>query len=138
MKYQIIKQKNSLSVVALVFSLLFCTTIYAQDAKVGKLTFQTEVIDYGEIVQNADGERIFKFTNTGDAPVVISKVKTTCGCTVPEYPKTAILPGDSGEIKIKYATSRIGAFTKGITVFSNASNKSQTLKIKGEVLKGPL
>ena len=111
---------------------------YAQDAKVGELTFQSEVIDYGKIAQNANGERIFKFTNTGDAPVVISKVKTSCGCTVPEYQKTAILPGNSSEIKIKYATNRVGAFTKGITVTSNAKNKNQVLKIKGEVLKGAL
>ncbi|WP_298534239.1 DUF1573 domain-containing protein [uncultured Algibacter sp.] len=104
----------------------------------GVLTFDSETIDYGKIYENANGERTFSFTNTGKAPIVINKVKTSCGCTVPTYPKTAILPGESGEIKIKYATNRIGVFSKTITVISNAENSNHVLKIKGDVLKNTI
>jgi hypothetical protein len=113
-------------------------TNYAQDAAVsenaGVLSFETSEIDYGTINQNADGERTFKFTNTGDAPIVITQVKTSCGCTVPSYSKTPILSGESSEIKVKYATNRIGVFKKTITVISNASEPTKILYIKGTVL----
>lgn len=101
----------------------------------GILSFDSETIDYGTIQQNADGVRIFKFTNTGEAPIVINNVKTSCGCTVPTYPKTAVLPGETSEISVKYATNRIGAFKKTITVISNASEANKILRIKGNVLK---
>ncbi len=103
--------------------------------KQGALTYYTEEIDYGQIVQDDNGERIFKFSNTGDAAVVISDVKTSCGCTVPTYPKTPILPGETGEIKVKYDTHRTGAFTKTITVMSNTSEPTKILKIKGNISK---
>ncbi|MBJ6368134.1 DUF1573 domain-containing protein [Snuella sedimenti] len=126
----------------LIFCLLVYTSSFSQQAstttkniKAGVLSFETEEIDYGTIQQNANGERTFKFTNTGKAPIVITNVKTSCGCTVPSYAKTPILPGDSSEIKIKYATNRIGIFKKTITIISNASESSKTLRIKGEVLK---
>ncbi len=104
------------------------------DAKVAIITFETEVIDYGTIEQHSDGTKIFNFTNTGDAPLQITKVKTSCGCTVPRYSKAAILPGESGEIEIKYSTKKIGAFTKTITVMSNAEGGNKILKIKGQVV----
>ena len=87
------------------------------DAKVAVIKFKTEVIDYGTVEQNSDGTRIFAFTNSGDAPLLITNVKTSCGCTVPNYSKAPILPGTSGELEIKYDTKRLGAFTK--TVNSN-------------------
>ena len=99
------------------------------------IDFESDIIDYGQIMENENGERIFLFTNTGKAPLIISKVKTSCGCTVPTYPKTAILPGDTGEIAVSYDTKRVGPFTKTITVFSNADQPTKSLKIKGEVLK---
>ena len=102
--------------------------------KVGTFSFVSEEIDYGKIPQHADGVRIFKFTNTGDAPIVITNAKGSCGCTVPTYPKNVILPGETGEINVKYATDRIGAFTKTVTLTSNASEPSKVLRIKGEVL----
>ena len=68
---------------------------------------------------------------------IISKVKTTCGCTVPTYPKQAILPGESASIDIKYATNRVGTFSKSITVISNADNGQKKLRIKGTVIAKP-
>ena len=99
-----------------------------------KMEFETEVIDYGTIQQNADGVRYFKFTNTGGAPLIIEKVKGSCGCTVPTKPEEAIMPGKTGEIKVKYATNRVGRFTKTVTITSNATEKPKVVRIKGEVL----
>jgi len=102
--------------------------------KAGVLTFENEVIDYGKIPVNAEGGRTFTFTNTGNAPIVISKVKTSCGCTVADYPKEPVMPGKTGEISVKYDTKRIGNFTKTLTVFSNASKPQLQLRISGQVL----
>lgn len=103
-------------------------------SKVAVIKFETEVIDYGTIEQHSDGSRLFTFTNEGDAPLVITNVKTSCGCTVPSYSKAPILPGETGELKIKYDTKRLGAFTKTITVSSNAEDGNKILKIKGNIV----
>ncbi|MGB0870386.1 MAG: DUF1573 domain-containing protein [Flavobacteriales bacterium] len=100
----------------------------------GVLEFENETIDYGTIKQNADGEKVFKFENKGQEPIIITRVKTSCGCTVPSWPKEPILPNETGEIKIKYDTKRVGAFQKTITVLSNASEPNKIIKIKGKIL----
>lgn len=99
-----------------------------------KIEFESEIINYGTIKKNADGVRYFKFTNTGSAPLVIEKVKGSCGCTVPTKPEEPIMPGASGEIKVKYATNRVGRFVKTVTIVSNATEKPKVVQIKGEVL----
>lgn len=104
------------------------------DTKIAVIKFKTEVIDYGIVEQNSDGTRIFSFTNTGDAPLLITNVKTSCGCTVPNYSKAPILPGASGELEIKYDTKRLGAFTKTVTVTSNSEGRNKILKIKGNII----
>ncbi|MFT4611287.1 MAG: hypothetical protein ACJA1H_001966 [Glaciecola sp.] len=104
------------------------------DMKVAVIKFKTEVVDYGTITQNSDGTRLFSFTNTGDAPLLITNVKTSCGCTVPSYSKAAILPGETGELNIKYDTKRLGAFTKTVTVTSNSEGGNKILKIKGHII----
>jgi hypothetical protein len=120
-----------------VFTLLLVFTlslgINAQD-KVAKIEFETETIDYGTIEKGADGVRVFKFKNTGDAPLVVSAVKSTCGCTVPKKPTVPILPGESGEIEVKYDTKRVNPIRKTITVTSNAVRPTVALKIKGTVV----
>ena len=99
-----------------------------------KIEFETETIDYGTIENNADGNREFKFTNTGNAPLVITNAKGSCGCTVPTWPKEAIAPGESSVIKVHYATNRTGAFSKSVTLISNAVNEpTKVLHIKGTV-----
>ena len=132
------KQTVFLNLSIVLFCLLLFQGLSAQnetfEAK-GILTFESETIDYGTIDQNADGVRTFTFINTGNAPIVIAKVKTTCGCTAPSFNKNAILPGETSNISIKYATNRIGAFSKSVTVISNASEANKILKIKGKVLK---
>ncbi len=106
-------------------------------AKGPVITFESLVIDYGTIEHNADGYREFKFTNTGTEDLLISTCAGSCGCTVPECPKEVIAPGKVGTIKVKYATNRVGQFTKNVTVNSNATNGTITLTIKGNVLPDP-
>ncbi len=132
-----LKGSNFFRNVFFIASFLFCTALFAQDAtqeEKGVFKFESSVIDYGTIAHNADGVRAFKFKNVGNAPIVISNVKGSCGCTVPTKPDHAIMPGESAEIGVKYATDRIGAFSKTVTVTSNASEGTVVLKIKGKVL----
>ena len=106
-----------------------------KDPNAPAFEFITEVIDYGKIALNADGVRTFKFKNVGKTPLVISDIKSSCGCTVPKKPTEPIMPGESGEIEVKYATNRPGGFSKTITVSSNADEPVKTLQIKGIVSK---
>ena len=99
-----------------------------------KIEFQSSVVDYGEIVKGSDGIRIFTFINSGDMPLEITKVYSSCGCTIPKKPEAPIAPGESGEIQVKYDTNRVGPIRKTITVNSNASETPiVSLKIKGTV-----
>ena len=98
-----------------------------------KIIFKSETVDYGEIEKGADGVRVFEFTNTGNAPLIISKVSSSCGCTIPKKPEEPIMPGKTGEIQVKYDTNRVGPIRKAITVISNADTPTKVLKIKGEI-----
>ncbi|MBK5246089.1 MAG: DUF1573 domain-containing protein [Peptostreptococcaceae bacterium] len=97
------------------------------------IVFVKTVHDYGTIVQGADGNSEFKFTNKGKSPLILSNVKASCGCIVPEWPKEPILPGKTGVIKLNYNTKIPGTFSKTITVNSNAKNATVILQIKGNV-----
>ena len=116
----------------------------AKVAKVAKvqgagMAFENETIDYGTIAHNADGKREFVFVNNGTKPLIITNTQGSCGCTVPTSPKEPIAPGAKGIIGVKYATDRVGAFTKTVTVTSNAEGQpTKTLTIKGTVLPDPV
>jgi hypothetical protein len=118
--------------VAIAIFLFAGFTLQAQE--IAKIEFKSEVIDYGEIAKGSDGVRVFEFTNTGNIPLVITDVTSSCGCTIPEKPKDPILPGKTGEIKVKYDTNRVGPIRKTITVYSNADEPAKSIKIKGKVL----
>ena len=120
--------------VTILFIGLISFSVKAQD-KVAKIEFKTDVIDYGTIEKGADGVRVFEFTNTGDAPLIITKVKSSCGCTIPKKPEKPIMPGESGEIEVKYDTNRVVPFRKTITITSNADTPNVALKIKGTVVE---
>ena len=111
---------------------LLAFAVQAQE-KTAKIEFKTETVDYGEIAKGSDGVRVFEFTNTGEAPLIISKVSSSCGCTIPKKPEGPIMPGETGEIQVKYDTKRVGPIRKAITVISNADTPTKVLKIKGEV-----
>ena len=97
------------------------------------IDFVSKVVDYGTIDHNADGARKFVFTNNGTEDLIIKNAKGSCGCTVPTWPREAIAPGTTAEIGVKYATNRVGKFTKTITLTTNASKKPVILTVKGEV-----
>lgn len=119
---------KKLALIALVAIIGF--TAQAQQAKI---TFNEDTVDYGTIAKGSDGLRVFEFTNTGDAPLIISDVKSSCGCTVPKKPEGPIAPGASSSIQVKYDTNRVGPIRKTITVISNATEPMVALKIKGDV-----
>ncbi|HET8854426.1 MAG TPA: DUF1573 domain-containing protein [Salinimicrobium sp.] len=100
-----------------------------------KIEFKTEVIDYGEIEKGSDGVRVFEFTNTGNIPLIITDVSSSCGCTIPSRPEKPVLPGETGEIKVKYDTNIVGPIRKTITVYSNAVEPAKSIKIKGRVIE---
>ncbi|CAN5855731.1 hypothetical protein BH11BAC7_BH11BAC7_13890 [soil metagenome] len=101
------------------------------------ITFQTEMIDFGNIIYGAEAVRVFTFTNTGKSALIITSIKGQCGCTtLPDgYPKDPIPPGGTASFRVKYDTNnRMGMFEKKITVLSNASNGNVEVKIKGTVV----
>lgn len=117
---------------------IFLVGIFAFSQEGAKIEFKTETINYGEVVKGEDnGIREFEFTNTGDAPLIIKSVKSSCGCTIPTKPEAPILPGKSDKIVVKYNMNP-GPISKTITVETNAVNKPGgmiPLRIKGTVVK---
>jgi len=114
----------------------FAFSATAQGAKI-EFVAQDNTIDYGTVYRDTDsGLRTFEFKNTGDKPLIITNVQSTCGCTVPSKPTEPVMPGKSGKIDVKYNMSP-GPIRKTITVESNATNVPDgrvAIKIKGEVL----
>ncbi len=100
-----------------------------------KFKFEKELINYGKVVQNSNGNRIFTFTNTGKSPLIIKDIKTSCDCAIPKKPTDPIMPGGKGSIEVSYDTSKIGGFSKQITIFSNAKEAIKRIRIKGFVVK---
>ena len=101
-----------------------------------EITFEKLSHDYGTVTMDASGLTDFKFKNTGTEPLILSNVITTCGCTVPEWPKEPILPGKTGTIKVNYTkTNIIGNISKQVTVISNAKNGNIVLSLKGVVVE---
>lgn len=98
------------------------------------IVFDKIVHNYGDINQNDDGSCEFTFKNEGKEPLILSNVRSSCGCTVPEWPRQPILPGESEVIKVKYDTKRIGPINKNVQVYSNAKTSPVVLKIEGKVI----
>lgn len=99
--------------------------------------FMEEAFDFGsDIIDGEKKTHTFEFTNTGNSPLIIEKVKASCGCTTPNWPKTPIAPGATGEITATYnSKGRPGKFNKAIRITSNAATPTKVLYIKGEVQK---
>ncbi len=100
------------------------------------LKFNETTFHFKKIYYQSNGTHNFKFINTGKEPLLLSRPHSSCGCTVPTWPKAPILPGDSGSIKVTYNTHILGYFNKTVTVYSNAS-KPVVLHIHGEVIPRP-
>lgn len=101
------------------------------------ITFEKTTHDYGTVTKGGDGTCEFKFKNTGVEPLILSNVQSSCGCTVPEWPREPILKGKSASVKVKYDTNRVGPINKTITVMSNGKESTIQLKIIGTVVDTP-
>ena len=130
--------KKLLFSAALFTGLIFAGNAKAQEAPADPnapvMKFQHDTIDYGTIAHNADGYRYFKFANTGKEPLIIKDAHGSCGCTIPTWPKEPIQPGQENEIKVHYATDRVGRFQKTVTINSNANPNQVVIYIMGNVL----
>lgn len=97
------------------------------------MEFEKSEHDFGTIVQGTPQETIFKFSNTGNAPLIITDAKSSCGCTVPERPKGPIAPGETGELLVKFNGSGQNQVTKTITVTANTEKGQEIIRIKAFV-----
>ncbi|MBO6077966.1 MAG: DUF1573 domain-containing protein [Bacteroidaceae bacterium] len=108
------------------------------DEKYPEITFEKTTHDFG-LFDRAHGDKTcwFVFTNTGDKELLILSASSTCGCTVPEFPKTAILPGMKDSIKVSYngSTRRVGKLKKTIALTTNCKVNSAYLYIAGEMVE---
>ncbi|MBT5508064.1 MAG: DUF1573 domain-containing protein [Flammeovirgaceae bacterium] len=116
---------------------LIVGTLFAQESAVfeepkngPKIVFSEDRHEFGDIIQGDVIEHVFEFTNSGNAPLVLQDVKTTCGCTVPEWPRSPLAPGATAELKVKFnSAGKIGIQNKVITVISNATNQTSRVMI---------
>lgn len=98
-----------------------------------QMTLESTVVDYGEVEHGSDPLRTVSFTNTGNAPLVISNAKGSCGCTVPNWPREPIAPGETSKIEIRYDTKRTGAINKTVRLTTNDATGQYTLRVTGKV-----
>lgn len=108
---------------------------YAQSADSVAFKFDEVKYDFGDITQGQKVEHIFRFTNTGVKPLVISNIITSCGCTAPTWPKNPVPPKSTSEIKIDFnSAGKMGKQNKVITIMSNAAGSPHHLVITANVL----
>ncbi len=123
--------------VLLLLTFVISASAFSQSGAKIEFKDKDNTIDYGTVSKDSDsGIRSFEFTNTGDAPLIIENVQSSCGCTVPSKPTEPIMPGMTGKIEVKYNMNP-GSIRKTITVDTNAVNAEEgkvILKIKGEVI----
>lgn len=119
------------------FSILFIILFTGfSGSSVPRIKFDTLVYDFGTIPRRSDGTCTFTFTNTGDAPLLITRITAACGSTVPSYSSEPILPGKKGEVNVAYNTRQVGNFRKSITVLTNdPKNPTVVLTITGKVVR---
>ncbi|RUA23560.1 MAG: hypothetical protein DSY76_09360 [Bacteroidetes bacterium] len=128
-------------IVNVVFVLLmgfyFSNPMMIDQDQAAKITFDKTVHDFGKVKKGAEELKCtFTYTNTGNDMLFISRVRKSCGCTLPVYSKEPIAPGQSATIEVGYTTTDVvGVFNKKITVFTNAVNNAVVLTIKGEIVE---
>ena len=125
------------SIASLLVLFLFSCQSRSDEAKEDSseviMKFTETIHNFGTIPYESDGRCYFEFTNNSNEPLVVNTVRTSCGCTRPEWPKEPVHPGEKGRIGVSYNTKISGTFQKSITVYSNAKNSPVKLFIKGTV-----
>ncbi|MDR2292658.1 MAG: DUF1573 domain-containing protein [Prevotellaceae bacterium] len=130
--------KNLLKSVLLVTVLSFAFA--TANAQTGQIVFESPLHDFGSNVPERGGSvtHRFLFTNKGDAPITIQSVKASCGCTTPAWTKEPVAPGEQGYVDATYnPRSRLGSFSKSLTVTSNGNPQTILLTISGVVVSEP-
>uniref|UniRef100_UPI00404ABB5C DUF1573 domain-containing protein n=1 Tax=Fulvivirga sp. TaxID=1931237 RepID=UPI00404ABB5C len=128
------------TLIVFVFGSFLIYGAMAQEAQVEQkagpeIAFAEEKFEFGDIYQGDKVEHVFKFENVGTETLVITNVQTTCGCTVPAWPRDPIAPGQESEIKVVFnSTGKIGRVTKVITIVSNAVNPNSKVTIVTNIL----
>ncbi len=96
--------------------------------------FETDNHEFGIITEGEKVSYTFKFKNTGNAPLVISNASASCGCTVPEYTKTPVAPGEEGEVNVTFDSSgKSGMTTKSVTLIANTEPNTKVLKVSADI-----
>jgi len=119
----------------LIACMLFGFTLTFAQGKAGISVSET-THDFGTVYEE-DGNATHEFiiTNTGDAPLEITRATATCGCTTPDWTKTPIEPGKTGTVKVSYMTkNRIGPISKSVSIYSNAQEGPLVVHIRGQVV----
>ncbi|MCF8218810.1 MAG: DUF1573 domain-containing protein [Bacteroidales bacterium] len=122
-------------VMLFLFASLSVAQSSSKESKAAQIDFEEKVYDFGTIEQYSDATCEFTFKNTGKSPLVITKVITSCGCTVPDYPKSPIMPNQEGQIQVTYDSGKVGSINNQIVVRTNSEEGTVILKIKGKVVK---
>ena len=126
--------KKILLIISLLFSFVVISNAQS-DPAAGEIVFEKPTQEFGDIKQGQVVNAVFKFKNTGKAPVVLSNVQVTCGCTVPTWTKDPIAPGKSAEINATFnSAGKMGMQNKVITILSNAKNSQTQVSIVCNVL----
>ncbi len=106
----------------------------ADTINIPKIKFAASDYNFGAVKEGDIVEKTFTFTNVGKKPLLISNAKSTCGCTVPEWPKTPILPGEGGEISVRFNTAKkAGNQVKPVTITANTFPSTSTVYLRGTV-----
>lgn len=109
-------------------------TVDAEDIAVAAISFAETEYNFGEVESGEVVEYTFAFSNSGDAPLIITNAKASCGCTVPKWPKDPIAPGGSGEIEVRFdSKGKSGVQNKNVTITANTQPSQTTVFIKGMV-----
>lgn len=128
--------KQTLLVISALILLTSCNNKGEQEARKSgdEIFFEQSTYDYGQISEDSDGIYMISFKNIGEQAIIINRVRSSCGCTIPTWPKKPIEPGEFGEIEVKYNTALAGSFMKSVYVYSSAANSPVKLVIKGKVI----
>jgi len=134
--------KNLIAALAIVVGSVFGASAQGTPVATGQggpqISIDKDVHDYGTMEKGGDPYCEFVITNTGDAPLIISNAKGSCGCTVPKWDREPIMPGKTSTMQVRYDTKRVGPINKSVTITSNATNEpTKVIRIKGLIKAAP-
>lgn len=129
--------------ISIVINLLFISfygfsqtpAVFEEPVNGPKISFKESSFDFGEIKQGDVVEHVFVFENSGNEPLILTDVRTTCGCTVPKWPKEPLAPGNSASITVQFnSRGKIGMQNKVITILSNSTSQQDRVMIKTNIV----